>query len=78
MGRWAVVVMLSTLAFTGGCAKPKPEPSRSLVLTRHIDANPDDLRRYPVRASEYTIGPFDRLRLAVWRYEDLSGEILVK
>jgi polysaccharide export outer membrane protein len=41
-----------------------------------VDTRP--LYTYADKETNYTIGPFDRILMKIWRYEDLSGELLVK
>jgi polysaccharide biosynthesis/export protein len=72
-----VLLFILTLCATAACAQ-RPKPTGTTTLVREIPTNHDQLRNYPANATIYTIGPFDRISLNIWRYEDLSGEVTVK
>jgi polysaccharide export outer membrane protein len=59
------------------CSHTPKEKTRT-TLVRELDSEQDGLHQYAQRATVYTIGPFDRIQLSIWRYDDLSGEVTVK
>lgn len=74
MDRFILVSALTALAW--GCGHTQAKPSRTTVVA--LDTHRDELYRYGENATIYTVGAFDRVRVSIWRYEDLSGEMLVK
>jgi polysaccharide biosynthesis/export protein len=77
----ATIISLIIIVFGSACstkdtvigtAPPTAIPTVSILPQVDQLANPDP------RSIIYTIGPFDRLKVTVWRYPELSGEKIVK
>jgi polysaccharide biosynthesis/export protein len=73
-----VFTAVSLLTLSGGCGYPRATPEAAEIQVQSIPLDRSPLYTYAERETTYTVGPFDRLLLAIWRYEDLSKEILVK
>ena len=54
------------------------EGKGAITYAEDVSVDTTVLYKYADKETSYTVGPFDRLAVRVWRYEDLSGEILVK
>ncbi len=79
-GRFPVIVLLLLLtAETTGCWWPRSTPDVDnpvVALPLPVDISP--LREHAGAATLYTVGPYDRLEMLVWRNADLTTELLVK
>lgn len=69
-------------AVTAACAYPRPTkdaaPNPAVTYAEELTIDTRALFTYGEKETTYTVGPFDRLALKVWRNEELTGEIWVK
>lgn len=77
MKKWTLRGLAACWIWLFGCSHTPDKPVRTAIV-QEIDREEERLYEYPRRATVYTIGAFDRIRLSIWRYDDLSGEVTVK
>lgn len=76
MNRLLSTSLLAVWLAACGHASTKPQRPAKPAVT--LETHPEELFSYTENATIYTVGSFDRVRISIWRYEDLSGEMLVK
>lgn len=79
--KWRVVAALAITSLAPACAYPRATPADNehpVVYAQDFTVDTSALYGYADKATVYTVGPFDRIQMKIWRYDELSGELLVK